>query len=169
MASGAQGHTGMEEQTSEVAVLGPRPLSTLIKRDPTVIETILTRSLNGERLADIAKDYGVTKQSLQAQIIRYSPDEWKDTQAAKSMVAYEEARDRLDEPLDLPDLARVREQVRSRQWELERLIPRLYGNKQEVTVTHRSDLAERIQAAERRIIDVQAEVVPPLSSDTTGG
>ena len=53
MAGGTQSHTGMEEQT-EIAVLGPRPLSTLIKRDPTVIEAILTRSLNGERLADIA-------------------------------------------------------------------------------------------------------------------
>jgi uncharacterized protein (DUF433 family) len=169
MASRAQSHTGMEEQATEVAVLGPRPLSALIKRDPAVIETILTRSLNGERLADIAKDYGVTKQSLQAQIIRYSPDEWKDTQAAKSMVAYEEARDRLDEPLELTDLARVREQVRSRQWELERLIPRLYGNKQEVTVTHRSDLAERIQAAERRVVTIEGEVVPPSSSEPPGG
>lgn len=154
----------MEEQT-QVAVnretsfpslptANKRPLSTLIKSDQSLMERILVRCLNGEKLATIAQDFGVTKQSLQAQIIKYAPDDWRDTQAARSMVAYEEARDRLDEPLDLPDLARVREQVRSRQWELERLIPRLYGNKQEVTVTHRSDLAERIQAAERRIIDV---------------
>lgn len=152
----------MEEQATEVAV-NKRPLSTLIKSDQTVIDRILTRCLNGEKLAVIAQEYGVTKQSLQEQIIRYAPDQWRDTQAARSMVAYEEARDRLDDPLDLPDLARVREQVRSRQWELERLIPRLYGQKQEVTVTHKSDLAERIQAAERRIIDVTPEVVPPLS------
>jgi hypothetical protein len=150
----------MEEQTREVSA---RPLSQLIKSDPTLIERILVRSLNGEKLRDIAPEYGVSKQALQQQIIKYAPDDWRDTQAARSMVAYEEARDRLDEPLDVVDIARVREQVRARQWELERLIPRLYGQKQEVTVTHRSDLAERIQAAERRIIDVTPEVVPPLS------
>lgn len=131
-----------------------RPLALAIKQDPTVIQRILARSLNGEKLKDIAPEYGVSKQALQQQIIKYAPDDWRDTQAARSMVAYEEARDRLEEPLDVLDIARVREQVRARQWELERLIPRLYGQKQEVTVTHKSDLAERIQAAERRIIDV---------------
>ena len=135
------------------------PLAVAIKQDPSVIESILDRSLNEERLGQIAADYGVTKQALQQQIIRHAPDAWRDTQAARSMVAYEEVRDRLEEPLDALDIARVREQVRSRQWELERLIPRLYGNKQEVTVTHRSDLAERIQAAERRVIDITPEVV----------
>jgi hypothetical protein len=145
----------MEEQT-EVAV-SARPLALAIKNDPDVIQRILVRALNGEKLRDIAPEYGVSKQALQQQIIKYAPDDWRDTQAARSMVAYEEARDRLDEPLDVVDIARVREQVRARQWELERLIPRLYGQKQEVTVTHKSDLAERIQAAERRIIDVTPE------------
>ena len=136
-----------------------RPLYHLIKQDPTVIERILTRSLNGEKLRDIAEEYGVTKQSLQAQIIKHAPDDWRDTQAARSMVAYEEARDQLEKPLGLPDIARINNMVKARQWELERLIPRLFGNKQEVTVTHRSDLAERIQAAERRVIDITPEVV----------
>jgi Zn-dependent peptidase ImmA (M78 family) len=150
----------MEEQTE---ITSARPLALAIKNDPDVIQRILVRSLNGEKLRDIAPEYGVSKQALQQQIIKYAPDDWRDTQAARSMVAYEEARDRLEEPLDVVDIARVREQVRARQWELERLIPRLYGQKQEVTVTHRSDLAERIQAAERRIIDVTPETVPPLS------
>ena len=143
-----------------------RPLYHLIKQDPTVIERILTRSLNGEKLRDIAEEYGVTKQSLQAQIIKHAPDDWRDTQAARSMVAYEEARDQLEKPLGLPDIARINNMVKARQWELERLIPRLYGNKQEVTVTHRSDLAERIQAAERRIIDITP--VPPSLSEPGG-
>jgi hypothetical protein len=159
----------MEEQASEVAVLGPRPLSTLIKRDPTVIETILARALNGERLRDIAPDYGVSLQALQAQIIKHAPDDWRDTQAARALTEYEDNKQELAEAPDLLELARARDKIRCSHFELERLIPRLYGNKQEVTVTHRSDLAERIQAAERRIIDVQAEVVPPLSSNTTGG
>jgi hypothetical protein len=149
----------MEEQKNEVTVQA-RPLYHLIKSDPTVIERILTRSLNGEKLRDIAEEYGVTKQSLQAQIIKHAPDDWRDTQAARSMVAYEEARDQLEtEDLGIPDIARINNMVKARQWELERLIPRLYGNKQEVTVTHRSDLAERIQAAERRIIDITPESV----------
>ena len=84
MAGGAQSHTGMEEQSTEIALQGPRPLSALIKADPAAIETILERSLHGETLREIAASYGVSHQALQKQIIKHAPDEWRDTQAAKS-------------------------------------------------------------------------------------
>ena len=153
----------MEEQTQ--VVVNKRPLSTLIKANPEVIEHILDRALNGERLKDIAPTYGVSLQALQAQIMRYAPDQWRDTQAARALTEYESNKQELAEAPDLLELARARDKIKCSHFELERLIPRLYGNKQEVTVTHRSDLAERIQAAERRIIDVQAEVVPPSSPE----
>jgi hypothetical protein len=133
-------------------------LALAIKEDKDgVIRTILDRALHGDRLADIAPDYGVSLQALQYQLMRHAMDEWRDVQAARSLAEYERNKEQIEEASDQLELARARDKIKCSHFELERLIPRLYGQKQEVTVTHRSDLAERIQAAERRIIDVTPE------------
>ncbi len=119
-----------------------------------MINDILDRALHGERLADIAPTYGVTLQALQYQLMRHAMDEWRDVQAARSLAEYENNKQAITDASDQLELARARDKIKCSHFELERLIPRLYGQKQEVTVTHRRDLGERIQAAEARIIDV---------------
>ena len=96
----------------------------------------LERYANGERIADIAASLGVVPYSIIRQFLRDCPDDWRDVQAASSLQAYLEAVQALDglEPELGPvacNLAQAR--VKTRQWELERLLKRLYGPSQEIT------------------------------------
>lgn len=128
------------------------PLATAIAQDKEgVVGAILQRALDGERLLDIAPDYGVSLQGLQYQLIRHAMDQWRDVQAARSLAEYEQNKSELDGAKDALELARARDKIKCSHFELERLIPRLYGQKQEVTHTHKVDLETAIQAAERRI------------------
>ena len=92
-----------------------------------LMKDTISRALNDERIADIAASYGLAKSTLNAALLRHSGDEWRDAQAARALTKLQEAQDGLDSATDVLSLARAREQIKSRQWELERLCRRLYG------------------------------------------
>jgi cob(I)alamin adenosyltransferase len=78
----------------------------------------------------------------------------------------EQAKDDLGTADDPLTLARAREQLRSAQWELERLFSRLYGQKQEITHNVADDLADRLMRARDRLNQPNAAVLPPVSTQT---
>lgn len=91
-----------------------------------ILDHVLTRFLDDERLKDIAEDLGTSRSALNRAILKHRPDEWQDIQVARAMSALERAKDELEmaEPAQVP---RARELLKSAQWELERLCRRLYG------------------------------------------
>jgi hypothetical protein len=99
-------------------------------------QQVLMRYLADERTADIASSLGVHRSGLNQWLLRHAEQEWKDAQVARAITALEKAKDDVESAADALSLARAREMLRSAQWELERLCSRIFGQKQEVSVTH---------------------------------
>lgn len=127
--------------------------------------TVLQRYAAGEMISDIATDLGVHHTSLYRDLIRDCPDEWVAHQAARSLAAYEQAVHELD-TLNLNEidpkmasaactLAHVR--VKSRQWELERLLKRLYGPAMALTGADGGPLTVQIVRFSGNVIEGSAE------------
>lgn len=98
--------------------------------DPSDILSLYLQ--DDESTATIAQRYGVHRSAILQFLLRAIPDDWREAQAVRALVALENAKDKLESAADALSLARAREQLRSAQWELERLLSRLYGQKQEV-------------------------------------
>lgn len=96
---------------------------------------ILARYLSDETSKDIAKSYGCTVQALSHFLILNACNEWQQAQVARAIARKDEADQSVRTAPDALELARAREQLRSAQWDLERLLSRLYGQKQEVQHT----------------------------------
>jgi hypothetical protein len=79
----------------------------------------------------MAPEYGVSDVTIYALLLRDHEDDWKEVQRARAMARLEKSQKELETAPDALSLARARERVRSAQWELERLLRRLYGQDQQ--------------------------------------
>lgn len=93
-----------------------------------MLEIAMARFLADENLGDIAPDLGISQPALCMSLLKHRETDWMAIQQGRAMARYESAKDALDKADDMLSLARAREQVKSRQWELERLLRRLYGD-----------------------------------------
>lgn len=75
----------------------------------------------------MAPEYGVSDVTIYALLLREREDDWKEVQRARALARLERAQGEMETAPDVLSLARARERVRSAQWELERLMRRLYG------------------------------------------
>lgn len=91
-------------------------------------QDIIQRYLADERTPDIAASLGVHRSALNQMLLRDCPDDWRKAQAARAVTALDDAKLALESAPNSLSLARAREQLRSAQWELERLLRRLYGD-----------------------------------------
>ena len=96
-------------------------------------KTIITRYLNGELSDDIAKSLNVTRQGLSWHLRKHAEEDWKEAQIILAIERKEQAQKAMDVAGDALALARAREQLKSAQWDLERVLKRIYGPSQEVT------------------------------------
>jgi len=97
---------------------------------------VLQRYLHGEEIGEIADSLGVHPKALNYHLLKENiRDQWREAQVAVSLAEKQEAESVLRSAPDALSLARAREVVRSAQWDLERLEGRLFGAKQEVSVT----------------------------------
>jgi predicted DNA-binding protein YlxM (UPF0122 family) len=109
----------------------------VILTDP---KDIILRYLSDESTKDIAASYGVTRQALGQYLVKHAEQEWKDAQVARAIVRKENADDelaRIREAIKLSDqeerhrlklsLACAEAELKSAQWDLERVCRRIYG------------------------------------------
>jgi hypothetical protein len=75
----------------------------------------------------MASEYETSDVTLYALLLREHESDWKDIQEARALARLERSQNALRTAPDALSLARTREEVRSAQWELERLCRRLYG------------------------------------------
>ena len=119
-----------EPQTKALTV-AKKPLANLpAERRAEIAHSVLTRYINGEQVAAMAPEYGVSDVTIYALLLREHEDDWKEVQRARALARLEKSQHELETAPDALSLARARERVRSAQWELERLLRRLYGQDQ---------------------------------------
>lgn len=136
-----------------VSNLAKNPLKDLpAGRRDEIATNVIARYLHGEQVAAMASEFDTSDVTLYALLLRDHEEEWKDAQTARALARLERENQRLEEAPDPLSLARARELVRSAQWELERLLNRIFGQKHEVTHIQ-ADLGERLRRARERVIE----------------
>lgn len=157
---------------------------------PVDVDLLLKRYETGEQLPAIAKSVGMSERTLYRRLLEH-PEQWRAAQEGQALQRYEQTKtqytqslvelERLKKQLDdegITDatdrnwrLAHVKainqayeKAVNRAEWELERLVSRLYGQKQEVTMTVNVGLADRLLRARERVIDGERLDAPQQSS-----
>lgn len=112
-----------------------RPMSHLTpERRAEIAAQVLDRYIAGEQVAEMAEEYETSDVTLYALLLREHESDWKDIQEARALARLERSQHALRTAPDALSLARSREEVRSAQWELERLCRRLYGEDKQQAV-----------------------------------
>jgi hypothetical protein len=127
-----------------------RPLKNLpAERRAQIALEVLQAYEDGEEVADLAPNYGVSDVTLYALLIRDHEEAWKSAQVSRALAKRAVANKDLEDlrlqlrsktqessetPHDALSLARIREQIRlaevqlkRAEWELERVYKRVYG------------------------------------------
>lgn len=143
-----------------VLSVAKRPMSRIPQEERSRIALeVLDRYIGGEQVAHMAGEYDTSDVTIYAILLREHEDAWVDIQRARALARLERAQGELEVAGDPLSLARAREQVRSAQWELERLLKRLYGQEPNVNINLTGDLGELLRARlERSRERVVAEI-----------
>lgn len=129
---------------------------------------ILQRYLSDETTLEIAKDYGVTRQALSHFLLRSAEEQWREAQVARAIARKEKAEDGITSAKDAFDLARAREELKSAQWDLERVCRRIYGDSVQGPVSAEG-LADLLMAvSERMLKEKQIASIPNAPQQSSG-
>ena len=113
--------------------------------DPQVV---LDRYLTESTTSQIAQEFGVSRKTLVRWIRDVAPDQWKKVQVVRALCRKEDGDEGIETACDALSLARAREQLKSGQWDLERLDSGNYGQKQEVTVSVKPEFVVMLKPQE---------------------
>lgn len=137
----------------------------LAKADP---HEILQRYLSDETTLAISADYGVTRQALTHFLLKSVEEQWKEAQVARAIARKEKAEDGIACAKDAFDLARAREELKSAQWDLERVCRRIYGDSVQGPVSAEG-LADLLMAvSERMLKEKQIASIPHAPQQSSG-
>ena len=90
---------------------------------------VLERYLKDEKASVIAASLGVHLSALHQFLLKHHEEEWRTAQVARALTQWEKAKEKIGQSRDQLSLARAREELKSAQWDLERLLSRLFGQK----------------------------------------
>ena len=105
-------------------------------------DQVLERYLTEATTSLIAQEYGVTRSALTHWLIEKRPEQWRKAQLLRALCRKEGADEKMEVACDALSLARAREQLRSGQWDLERLDPNTWAQRQQISVKN-EPLAEK--------------------------
>jgi hypothetical protein len=111
----------------------------------------------------MAPEFETSDVTLYALLLHDHEVEWKDLQTSRALARLERENINLQTAQDPLSLARARELVRSAQWELERLLNRIFGQKQEVTHTIKPEFNVILKQVDSSVIE--HDITPALPSD----
>ena len=150
---------------------------------PVALDDVLARYEAGEQLPAIAQSIGLSERTLYRRLLE-NPDKWRSSQEAQAMQRYdlcktkhaeavanlEALKRQLDEEgitdaaarnwrlAHVTAIERACERMLNRaEWELERLISRLYGQKQEVSSTGGVSISISLNSAAAHIKHVEQD------------
>jgi HD superfamily phosphohydrolase len=102
-----------------------------VEQKEELMRSVIARYLKGEKVEEIAKEYGCSRWVMNQALVAHAETEWKDAQVARAITRLNDAEDLLDNAKDAFELAKGREILKSAQWMLEKLWRRLFGQEQQ--------------------------------------
>ena len=97
-------------------------------------QEVINRYLTEETTSQVATQYGLSRKALVKWLREVAPDQWKQVQVIRALCRKDDGDEGIEGACDALSLACAREQLKSGQWDLERLDSSNYGPKQELTV-----------------------------------
>ena len=152
------------------------------------IQIALDRILNDEKASDIAQDMGISRAALNMAFLEYAEQPWQKAQIARGLSRLQKSQEdrkaaleasraattKLESAAAALMLASARDDEKAAQWELERLLSRLFGPKTHVTVEQVGDLGDKLRRSRERVIEAEpvadaqhAAVLPAQSEQVT--
>ena len=121
-------------------------------------DEVIAKYLTEATTSQIAASYGLSRRALVKWLRQERPNEWKEAQLIRAHVRLEDGEDGLDGSADALSLARAREQAKAAQWRLQAL-DNDYHPKQELTITDKTDLGDRLRRSRERVIEGESQVI----------
>ena len=91
------------------------------------LDEAIERYGSGVSVYVIAAEMGVEHTTLYRHLIKHREEQWRVAKVSRALAELEEAEDELKIAPDALALSRARERCRAAQWQLERLMRRIYG------------------------------------------
>jgi len=125
-------------------------------------DQVLERYLTETTTSQIAQEYGVSRKCLIRWLRDVAPDKWKQVQIVRALCRKDDGDEGIEVACDALSLARAREQLKSGQWDLERLDSANYGVKQEVTHVNTPPIAVILERPVSDLLSmVRGRIIPP--------
>jgi len=120
---------------------------------------ILERVANGDKIADIGKDYGVTPSTISKQLS--NDPEWKEARMIGSIARiefWEKEVEKITPETNQIMLGRAKEMLSQARWRAEREFPGLYGGaKVNINVTGNVTMSEALGEEAGKLLDCLVE------------
>lgn len=131
----------------------------------SLMATVLDHYEAGTSIYTLADQLGVDNATLYRNLVKHSPEEWKEVRAARYHAQIEQAEKDMKDAADQLAVTRAREQLANARWMLERLQRSIYGQE----VNNGSGNAVQININLRgsgATNSVDAQQQPPIISGT---
>lgn len=96
-------------------------------------EPILELLRGGEDVEGVSRLWGISSRTLYRHLLVYAAEEFRALSALRALSRKREAEERLEGASDNVGVSKWRSLLQASQWDLERLLPKLYGVKQEAS------------------------------------
>lgn len=124
----AYGSKGAEGTlTKEAGALAIADAKQLPANREQVLDDAIARYGQGESVYAIADGLGINHTTLYRQLVKHRETDWRDAKVSRALLELEDAEEALKTAPDALALTRARERCRAAQWQLERLMRRIYG------------------------------------------
>ena len=139
-----------------LAMTKDKPLAHLDKEGKiALVNSVFERYQDGAEIVELAAEVGISHQRMYRMLIETNAEQWKAVQSSRALVQFQETYEELSAANDAVAIARAREKHRSAQWQLEKLLRRLYGDDKaliNINIDHRSiELREALEQAKQRL------------------
>jgi hypothetical protein len=95
-----------------------------------LVETVLLKYDEGIPIRTSADELGISENTLYRHIVEMCPEEWRAV-ISRALMRKEAAEERLNDAKDGLELSKAEKQLKSAQWDLERVFQRMYAQKQD--------------------------------------
>ena len=124
-----------------------------------ILDRVLDGYRDGAQVEDMQAELGVSDTAIYSALLAERIDDWSDAQKARALARLERAMRQLEVAPDALGLARARERVRAAQWELERLLKRLYGTEQAQNTGQVAISIHITRTEPTQVVDIKADRV----------